>query len=135
MSRLFSAQPLCFASVVCVIDRWNGTTVAIVKMRQGGMVTEAQIMQRLGTHPNLVQFYRWARDARGSEYMIMELLQQGSLYKLLSTDHNLDFKDKLKVPPPPPPPRPPPFPPSLTSPLPHPNPPTRSMPAVCLPVY
>mmetsp|Transcript_39811 Transcript_39811/g.112956 ORF Transcript_39811/g.112956 Transcript_39811/m.112956 type:complete len:904 (+) Transcript_39811:561-3272(+) len=77
--------------------RWNGTAVAIVKMQAGGMVTEARIMQKLGTHPNLVQFYRWARDTRGSEYMIMELLQHGSLYQLLSSDHGLDFADKLKI--------------------------------------
>jgi hypothetical protein len=38
--------------------RWGNAKVAIVRMSQGGMVTEARLMQRLSTHPNLVQFYR-----------------------------------------------------------------------------
>lgn len=40
--------------------RWNSTNVAIVCMRRGGMVTEARVLQRLSSHPNLVQFYRCA---------------------------------------------------------------------------
>jgi hypothetical protein len=39
--------------------RWGSTKVAIVRMRKGGVVTDARVMQRLSTHPNLVQFYRW----------------------------------------------------------------------------
>ena len=39
--------------------RWGNVKVAIVRMSKGGMVTEARLMQRLSTHPNLVQFYRW----------------------------------------------------------------------------
>jgi serine/threonine protein kinase len=67
-------------------------------MKKGGMATEARIMQRLGTHPNLVQFYRWARDHHGNEYMIMELVANGSLEKfLLVRSSTLDFMDKLKV--------------------------------------
>lgn len=38
--------------------RWNQTNVAIVRMRKGGTVTEARMMQELSGHPNLVQFYR-----------------------------------------------------------------------------
>lgn len=38
--------------------RWNNTNVAIVSMRRGGMVTEARVLQRMSSHPNLVQFYR-----------------------------------------------------------------------------
>lgn len=40
--------------------RWNNTAVAIVRMTQGGLLTEARIMQQLGNHPNLVQFFRQA---------------------------------------------------------------------------
>jgi serine/threonine protein kinase len=39
---------------------WHNTNVAIVRMHKGGLVTEARLMQQLSTHPNLVQFYRWA---------------------------------------------------------------------------
>eukprot|EP00193_Tetraselmis_chui_P001157 CAMPEP_0177751172 /NCGR_PEP_ID=MMETSP0491_2-20121128/228_1 /TAXON_ID=63592 /ORGANISM="Tetraselmis chuii, Strain PLY429" /LENGTH=879 /DNA_ID=CAMNT_0019266259 /DNA_START=609 /DNA_END=3248 /DNA_ORIENTATION=- len=78
--------------------RWCSTAVAIVRMKKGGMATEARIMQRLGTHPNLVQFYRWARDHHGNEYMIMELVANGSLEKfLLVRSSTLDFMDKLKM--------------------------------------
>jgi len=38
--------------------RWANTNVAIVRMRKGGTVTEARMMQELSGHPNLVQFYR-----------------------------------------------------------------------------
>lgn len=38
--------------------RWGNTTVAIVSMHKGGMVTEARVLQRLSNHPNMVQFYR-----------------------------------------------------------------------------
>jgi len=38
--------------------RWANTPVAIVRMRKGGTVTEARMMQQLSGHPNLVQFYR-----------------------------------------------------------------------------
>mgnify|MGYP001807244745 CR=1 FL=1 len=38
--------------------KWNNTNVAIVAMRKGGLVTEARLMQQLGSHPNLCQFYR-----------------------------------------------------------------------------
>lgn len=38
--------------------RWRNTNVAIVRMRKGGLLTEARLMQKLSTHPNLVQFYR-----------------------------------------------------------------------------
>lgn len=38
--------------------RWRNTNVAIVRMRKGGLLTEARLMQQLSTHPNLVQFYR-----------------------------------------------------------------------------
>lgn len=73
--------------------------MAITRMQKGGMATEARIMQRLGTHPNLVQFYRWSRDHHGNEFMIMELVPNGSLDKLLMSSQNesLDFMSKLKV--------------------------------------
>lgn len=38
--------------------RWTNTSVAVVSMRNGGLVTEAEVLQRLSIHPNLVQFYR-----------------------------------------------------------------------------
>lgn len=40
--------------------KWNNTNVAIIMMRRGGLVTEARVLQRLSSHPNLVQFYRLA---------------------------------------------------------------------------
>ncbi len=42
--------------------RMGNTAVAISRFRKGGMATEARIMQRLGTHPNLVSFYRCAKE-------------------------------------------------------------------------
>jgi serine/threonine protein kinase len=53
-------------------------------MRRGGLVTEARLMQRLSTHPNLVQFYRWSADDDGNEYVVMELVAMGSLDKILA---------------------------------------------------
>ena len=41
-------------------------------------------MQRLSTHPNLVQFYRWSADDDGNEYVVMELVAMGSLDKILA---------------------------------------------------
>eukprot|EP00873_Tetraselmis_striata_P021629 jgi/Tetstr1/441893/TSEL_030102.t1 len=81
------------------LGRWGSTAVAITRMQKGGMATEARIMQRLGTHPNLVQFYRWSRDHHGNEFMIMELVPNGSLDKLLMSSQNesLDFMSKLKM--------------------------------------
>jgi hypothetical protein len=38
--------------------RWNNVNVAVICMRTGGMVTESRVMQRISSHPNLVQFYR-----------------------------------------------------------------------------
>lgn len=38
--------------------RWKSVNVAIVGMRRGGLVVEARLLQRLGSHPNLLQFYR-----------------------------------------------------------------------------
>ena len=38
--------------------RGANTNVAIVRMRKGGTVTEARMMQEMIGHPNLVQFYR-----------------------------------------------------------------------------
>jgi hypothetical protein len=38
--------------------RWANTNVAIVRMRKGGAITEARMMQELRGHPNLVQLYR-----------------------------------------------------------------------------
>ncbi|GLI61355.1 hypothetical protein VaNZ11_003718 [Volvox africanus] len=64
--------------------KWNNTNVAIVAMRRGGLVTEARLMQRLGAHPNLVQFYRWSTDHRGNEYIVVELVPFGSLDKVLA---------------------------------------------------
>ncbi len=52
--------------------------------RRGGLVTEARLMQQLGAHPNLVQFYRWATDGRGNEYVVVELVSFGSLDKVLA---------------------------------------------------
>lgn len=63
--------------------RWGNTNVAIVRMRQGGMVTEARVLQKLSVHPNLVQFYRWTTDLNGNEYMVMEFVKLGSLDKIL----------------------------------------------------
>ncbi|KXZ48810.1 hypothetical protein GPECTOR_25g394 [Gonium pectorale] len=63
--------------------KWNNTIVAIVAMRRGGLVTEARLMQQLGAHPNLVQFYRWSTDARGNEYVVVELVPFGGLDKVL----------------------------------------------------
>ncbi|KAG2489359.1 hypothetical protein HYH03_012189 [Edaphochlamys debaryana] len=67
---------------------WNNTQVAIVAMRRGGMVTEARVLQQLGSHPNLVQFYRWSTcpDGRGgaNEYIVVELVPFGSLDKVLA---------------------------------------------------
>ncbi len=37
---------------------WHNTAVAVVAMRRGGLVAEARLLQRLSTHPNLVQLYR-----------------------------------------------------------------------------
>ncbi|GIL73891.1 hypothetical protein Vretifemale_3998 [Volvox reticuliferus] len=64
--------------------KWNNTNVAIVAMRRGGLVTEARLMQRLGAHPNLVQFYRWSTDHRGNEYIVVELVPFGSLDRVLA---------------------------------------------------
>ncbi|KAG2447119.1 hypothetical protein HYH02_007865 [Chlamydomonas schloesseri] len=64
--------------------KWNNTNVAIVAMRKGGLVTEARLMQQLGSHPNLCQFYRWSTDARGNEYIVCELVPFGSLDKVLA---------------------------------------------------
>lgn len=61
------------------------------------MVAEAQIMQKLVNHPNLVQFYRWSRDTHGTEYMIMELIGNGSLDQLLRSGSPLTVAQKLKV--------------------------------------
>ena len=47
--------------------RWNNTSVAIICMRKGGMVTEARVLQRMSNHPNLVQFYRWTTDQHSNE--------------------------------------------------------------------
>ena len=41
--------------------RWGNTNVAIVRMHKGGMIMEARVMQKMSTHPNLVQFYRQER--------------------------------------------------------------------------
>ncbi|GFR47760.1 hypothetical protein Agub_g9525 [Astrephomene gubernaculifera] len=62
---------------------WNNTHVAVVAMRRGGLVAEARLLQRLSTHPNLVQLYRWSADSAGNEYLVMELLQLGSLDAVL----------------------------------------------------
>lgn len=64
--------------------RWANAAVAIVRMRRGGSVTEARMMQELSGHPNLVQFYRWAADARGNEYVVMELVPLGGLDRVLA---------------------------------------------------
>eukprot|EP00198_Chlamydomonas_reinhardtii_P000564 XP_001689899.1 predicted protein [Chlamydomonas reinhardtii] len=53
-------------------------------MRKGGLVTEARLMQQLGSHPNLCQFYRWSTDTRGNEYVVCELVPFGSLDKVLA---------------------------------------------------
>eukprot|EP00878_Enallax_costatus_P033317 GHUV01036732.1.p1 GENE.GHUV01036732.1~~GHUV01036732.1.p1 ORF type:complete len:392 (+),score=83.38 GHUV01036732.1:634-1809(+) len=63
--------------------RWRNTNVAIMRMREGGLLTEARLMQKLSTHPNLVQFYRWSHDTQGNEYIILELMPLGSLDKIL----------------------------------------------------
>ncbi|KXZ54011.1 hypothetical protein GPECTOR_5g122 [Gonium pectorale] len=62
---------------------WNSTAVAVVAMRRGGLVAEARLLQRLSTHPNLVQLYRWSADEAGNEYLVTELLQLGSLDAVL----------------------------------------------------
>ena len=62
---------------------WNNTHVAVVAMRRGGLVAEARLLQRLSTHPNLVQLYRWSADESGNEYLVMELLPLGSLDAVL----------------------------------------------------
>ncbi len=64
--------------------RWGNTNVAIMCMHGGGMVAEARIMQRISSHPNLVQFYRWATDEQGNEYLVVELVRHGALDKLLT---------------------------------------------------
>ena len=60
-------------------------------------VAEARIMEKLGTHPHLVQFYRWAEDRHGNEFMIMELIPGGGLDKFLAYGHHFSSYDKLKV--------------------------------------
>ncbi|GIL49207.1 hypothetical protein Vafri_5351 [Volvox africanus] len=78
--------------------KWNNTNVAIVAMRRGGLVTEARLMQRLGAHPNLVQFYRWSTDHRGNEYIVVELVPFGSLDKVLAQfGHSLRNRSKLMM--------------------------------------
>lgn len=78
--------------------RWGNTAVAIVRMRKGGLVTEARLMQSLGTHPNLVQFYRWSDDGAGNEYVVMELVPLGSLDKVLARGGSgLDTHAKLAM--------------------------------------
>eukprot|EP00775_Hariotina_reticulata_P013512 gene13512-13637_t len=72
--------------------RWRNTSVAIVRMRKGGMVTEARLMQQLSSHPNLVQFYRWSEDSQGNEYVVLELVSLGSLDRVL-----LHLQDLLRV--------------------------------------
>lgn len=39
---------------------WNHTSVGILVFRFSGVVANAQTLQRLSSHPNLVQFYRCA---------------------------------------------------------------------------
>ncbi|WIA33379.1 hypothetical protein OEZ86_006515 [Tetradesmus obliquus] len=83
-SELVFHQIIGRGSFKCVWrGSWHNTAVAIVAMHGGGLVTEARLMQQLGTHPNLVQFYRWSQDTQGNEYMVMELVALGSLDKVL----------------------------------------------------
>eukprot|EP00803_Ostreobium_quekettii_P004159 evm.model.scf_1037.5 EVM.evm.TU.scf_1037.5 scf_1037:22658-32305(+) len=63
--------------------KWGSNDVAIARMRQGGVLPEARLMEKLETHPNLVTFYRWAQDQKGNEYIVMELVRGGSLDKVL----------------------------------------------------
>mmetsp|Transcript_27732 Transcript_27732/g.65887 ORF Transcript_27732/g.65887 Transcript_27732/m.65887 type:complete len:790 (-) Transcript_27732:520-2889(-) len=76
---------------------WSSNSVAIVQMRSGGMQAEANIMRELGLHPNLIRFYRWARDHNGHEYMIMELMSEGSLERKLRAGHRFPLSDKLRI--------------------------------------
>ncbi|GIL69857.1 hypothetical protein Vretimale_10106 [Volvox reticuliferus] len=77
---------------------WNNTHVAVVAMRRGGLVAEARLLQRLSIHPNLVQLYRWSTDNAGNEYLVMELLQLGSLDAVLrSIGRQLLTQTKMTV--------------------------------------
>ncbi|KAG2453066.1 hypothetical protein HYH02_002399 [Chlamydomonas schloesseri] len=77
---------------------WNNTHVAVVAMRRGGLVAEARLLQRLSTHPNLVQLYRWSADESGNEYLVMELLPLGSLDAVLrSIGRQLLTQTKMTV--------------------------------------
>ncbi|KAG2484865.1 hypothetical protein HYH03_016351 [Edaphochlamys debaryana] len=77
---------------------WNNTHVAVVSMRRGGLVAEARLLQRLSTHPNLVQLYRWSTDDAGNEYLVMELLQLGSLDAVLrSIGRSLLTQTKMTI--------------------------------------
>eukprot|EP00803_Ostreobium_quekettii_P002341 evm.model.scf_47.1 EVM.evm.TU.scf_47.1 scf_47:4525-13989(-) len=63
--------------------KWGSNDVAIARMRKGGVVLEARLMDKLQSHPNLVTFYRWTQDQKGNEYIVMELIRGGSLDKFL----------------------------------------------------
>lgn len=38
--------------------RWSSNNVAIARMRKGGVLMEARLMEKLSSHPNLVTYYR-----------------------------------------------------------------------------
>ncbi|GMH37065.1 hypothetical protein BSKO_04938 [Bryopsis sp. KO-2023] len=76
--------------------RWGSNSVAIVRMRKGGVLVEARLMQKLSSHPNLVTFYRWTRDREGNEYIVMELLPLGSLDVVMRRSGD-KMRNKAKV--------------------------------------
>ncbi|MEW5314799.1 MAG: hypothetical protein WDW38_006268 [Sanguina aurantia] len=63
---------------------WNHTSVGISVFRFSGVVANAQTLQRLSSHPNLVQFYRWTTAEHGqSTCLVTELVRMGELDSLL----------------------------------------------------
>eukprot|EP00210_Caulerpa_lentillifera_P000088 g84.t1 len=62
---------------------WSGTDVAIVRMKIGGILQEARLLQHIPHHPNINTFYRWTVDAEGTEYAIMEFVPMGELSTVL----------------------------------------------------
>mmetsp|Transcript_33482 Transcript_33482/g.99671 ORF Transcript_33482/g.99671 Transcript_33482/m.99671 type:complete len:383 (-) Transcript_33482:2062-3210(-) len=78
--------------------KWNGTRVAIVCMRKGGLVAEARLLQQVSSHPNIVQFYGVAIDPVGNEYMVMEYAELGSLqHVLMQRGRKLRTRQRLKM--------------------------------------
>ncbi|GAX79094.1 hypothetical protein CEUSTIGMA_g6534.t1 [Chlamydomonas eustigma] len=60
------------------------------------MLDAAHALHRLGNHPNLVQFYRWATSPEGHECLVMEYVHTGSLRKAFENP-GLSFTARSKL--------------------------------------